>query len=90
MANTYVKTIEEGQIVKLLPRDIEVYNFIVWYLKHHGFSPTLNEIGAKLLTQRQTIIRNINRLVAGGFIVRGKNKHRSLIPVKDPVTLNQI
>lgn len=71
----------------VLPRDVKVYAFIESYIRYHGFSPTYEEIGKEIKTQKQNITRTIKRLETMGCISRTPNATRGITPLKSPMSL---
>lgn len=65
----------------LPPRAQQVYDFIEEYYLKHGWSPSIDEIGAKLGMSRISAHLHIGRLVVWGWVARERFKKRSVTPI---------
>jgi repressor LexA len=72
----------------LTRRQREIYEFIRDFVANHGYSPSLEEIGAGFgLTSVATVHRHIELLVGKGFVRKAANSSRSLEAVEDSPAL---
>lgn len=61
------------------PRQLEVLRFIRDFRNHHGYSPSMQEIGDHLQLTKVTVFEHIGALEKKGLLLRGaKHKARSL------------
>ena len=67
----------------LTRRQRELYDFVCGFIAEHGYSPSLEEIGAKLgLSSVATVHKHVTQLVAKGWLRKAWNRSRSLEPVE--------
>lgn len=63
----------------MTPRQLEVLRFIRDFRNHHGYSPTMQEIGDSLQLTKVTVFEHVNSLEKKGLLLRGaKHRARSL------------
>ena len=63
----------------LTPRQMEILRLIRNYRRHHGYSPTMQEIGDQLGLTKVTVFEHVGVLEGKGLLSRGaKHKARSL------------
>jgi repressor LexA len=68
----------------LTRRQREIYDFIREFVEEHGYSPSLEEIGAHFdLASVATVHKHVQHLVAKGFLRKAWNRSRSLEPVPE-------
>ncbi|MAJ61225.1 MAG: repressor LexA [bacterium TMED88] len=68
----------------LTRRQREIYDFICEFVESNGYSPSLEEIGARFgLASVATVHKHVHHLVAKGFLRKAWNRSRSLEPVPD-------
>lgn len=68
----------------LTRRQREIYDFIREFVDEHGYSPSLEEIGAHFdLASVATVHKHVQHLVAKGFLRKAWNRSRSLEPVPE-------
>ena len=68
----------------LTRRQREIYDYIHEFVGAHGYSPSLEEIGAKFgLTSVATVHRHVELLVEKGFVRKVANSSRSLEAVSE-------
>ena len=61
------------------PRQLEILRFIRDFRRHHGYSPTMQEIGDPLELTKVTVFEHVGALARKGLLTRGaKHKARSL------------
>ena len=60
------------------PLTRDVYDYIVWYLKEHNYSPALREIGKGCSVAHTTVITHLARLEGKDWIVREYGVPRSI------------
>jgi repressor LexA len=61
------------------PRQLEILRFIRDFRNHHGYSPTMQEIGDHLGLTKVTVFEHVGSLERKGVLLRGaKHKARSL------------
>lgn len=66
----------------LTRRQREIYDFVCTFIAEHGYSPSLEEIGARFgLASVATVHKHIAQLVAKGWLRKAWNRSRSLEPV---------
>jgi len=69
----------------LTRRQKQVLDFLVSFINRHGYSPSFEEIGAKLkLSSLATVHKHLQTLEKKGFIRRGYNQSRSIEVVAIP------
>ena len=67
----------------LTRRQREIYDFVCEFISEHGYSPSLEEIGAKFgLASVATVHKHVAQLVAKGWMRKAWNRSRSLEPVE--------
>jgi repressor LexA len=77
----------------LTRRQREVYDYIRGFVADHGYSPSLEEIGAAFgLSSVATVHKHVQHLVEKGLLRKAWNRSRSVEPVEDasgaaPVTV---
>lgn len=63
----------------LTPRQLEILRLVRDYRNHHGYSPTMQEIGDRLGLTKVTVFEHVGVLARKGVLRRGsKHKARSL------------
>ena len=71
--------------MSLTRRQREVYDFIREFLAERGYSPSLEEIGARFgLSSVATVHKHIQHLVEKGYLRKAWNRSRSVEPVEPP------
>jgi repressor LexA len=66
----------------LTRRQREVYDFIRHFVDEHGYSPSLEEIGAAFgLSSVATVHKHVQHLVEKGFLRKAWNRSRSVEPM---------
>lgn len=66
----------------LTRRQREIYDFVCAFIAEHGYSPSLEEIGARFeLASVATVHKHVAQLVAKGWLRKAWNRSRSLEPV---------
>jgi repressor LexA len=66
----------------LTRRQREIYDFVCSFIAEHGYSPSLEEIGARFeLASVATVHKHVAQLVAKGWLRKAWNRSRSLEPV---------
>ena len=69
----------------LTRRQREVFDVIRQFIEEHGYSPSLEEIGAKLgLSSVATVHKHVSHLVSKGLVRRVWNQNRSIEIVPPP------
>ena len=67
----------------LTRRQRELYDFVCAFIAEHGYSPSLEEIGARLgLSSVATVHKHVAQLVAKGWLRKAWTRSRSLEPVE--------
>ena len=67
----------------LTRRQREIYNFIRNFVLEHGYSPSLEEIGAHFgLSSVATVHKHVHHLVVKGLLKKPWNRSRSVEPVQ--------
>jgi repressor LexA len=70
--------------VALTRRQREIYDFIRDFVKEHGYSPSLEEIGAGFgLSSVATVHKHVQHLVEKGYLRKAWNRSRSVEPVEE-------
>lgn len=65
----------------LTRRQREIYDFICAFIEEEGYSPSLEEIGARFgLSSVATVHKHVSQLVAKGWLRKAWNRSRSLEP----------
>ena len=65
----------------LTRRQREIYDFVCSFITEHGYSPSLEEIGARFgLASVATVHKHVAQLVAKGWLRKAWNRSRSLEP----------
>jgi repressor LexA len=65
----------------LTRRQREIYDFVCAFIEERGYSPSLEEIGARFeLSSVATVHKHVNQLVAKGWLRKSWNRARSLEP----------
>lgn len=65
---------------KLTERQEEIFNKLKQYIKEHGYSPSVRELGQLMgLKSSETISTHLKKIKAKGYIDYNPKKHRSLI-----------
>ncbi len=68
----------------LTRRQREIYDFVCAFIDEHGYSPSLEEIGAQFhLSSVATVHKHVNQLVEKGWLRKSWNRARSLEPAGD-------
>ena len=68
----------------LTRRQREIYDYICEFVESNGYSPSLEEIGAKFeLASVATVHKHVQHLVGKGFLRKAWNRSRSLEPVPE-------
>jgi repressor LexA len=71
--------------MSLTRRQREVYDFVREFLAERGYSPSLEEIGARFgLSSVATVHKHIQHLVEKGYLRKAWNRSRSVEPVEPP------
>jgi len=66
----------------LTRRQREIYDFVCSFIAEQGYSPSLEEIGARFeLASVATVHKHVAQLVAKGWLRKAWNRSRSLEPV---------
>jgi repressor LexA len=66
----------------LTRRQREIYDYVCSFIAEHGYSPSLEEIGARFeLASVATVHKHVAQLVAKGWLRKSWNRSRSLEPV---------
>ena len=66
----------------LTRRQREIYDFVCSFIAEQGYSPSLEEIGARFeLASVATVHKHVAQLVAKGWLRKSWNRSRSLEPV---------
>ncbi|RIL06006.1 MAG: repressor LexA [Proteobacteria bacterium] len=66
----------------LTRRQREIYDYVCEFIAEHGYSPSLEEIGARFeLASVATVHKHVAQLVAKGWLRKSWNRSRSLEPV---------
>ena len=66
----------------LTRRQKQILDFVTVFIREHGYSPSLEEIGREFgLTSVSTIHKHVSGLIEKGLMRRGWNQNRSLEPV---------
>src|SRR5258705_10586194 len=69
----------------LTRRQREVFDFVRGFVAEHGYSPSLEEIGAAFgLTSVATVHKHVQHLVEKGYLRKAWNRSRSVEPTDDP------
>ena len=72
----------------LTRRQKQVFDFLVNFINHQGYSPSFEEIGAGLeLSSLATVHKHLQTLEKKGFIRRGYNQSRSVEVVAIPASV---
>jgi len=67
----------------LTRRQREIYDYVCSFIRSHGYSPSLEEIGVHFgLTSVATVHKHVQHLIEKGFLRRGWNQSRSLEPAE--------
>ena len=53
-------------------RKMDIYEYILSYMKEYGVSPTTSEISEKLSLSKSTVSKYVNRLIDEGFVEKPK------------------
>ena len=68
----------------LTRRQREIYDYICEFVESNGYSPSLEEIGARVeLASVATVHKHVQHLVGKGFLRKAWNRSRSLEPVPE-------
>jgi len=68
----------------LTRRQREIYDYICEFVESNGYSPSLEEIGARFeLASVATVHKHVQHLVGKGFLRKAWNRSRSLEPVPE-------
>jgi repressor LexA len=68
----------------LTRRQREIYDFVCAFIEERGYSPSLEEIGARFgLTSVATVHKHVMQLVGKGWLRKSWNRARSLEPVQE-------
>jgi repressor LexA len=66
----------------LTRRQREIYDYVCSFIAEHGYSPSLEEIGARFeLASVATVHKHVAQLVSKGWLRKAWNRSRSLEPV---------
>jgi repressor LexA len=69
----------------LTRRQREILDFIQGFIAQHGYSPSLEEIGANFrLSSVATVHKHVQRLVEKKLLTKGRNRSRSVEPTDAP------
>lgn len=75
----------------LTRRQREILDFIQGFIAQHGYSPSLEEIGANFrLSSVATVHKHVQRLVEKKLLTKGRNRSRSVEPVGDPLPASEV
>ena len=67
----------------LTRRQREIYDYVREFIEARGYSPSLEEIGAKFeLSSVATVHKHVQHLVEKGWLRKGWNRSRSVEPVE--------
>lgn len=73
--------------VALTRRQREIYDFIREFVDSQGYSPSLEEIGARFgLSSVATVHKHVQHLVEKGFLKKSLHRSRSVEPVEAPAS----
>lgn len=77
--------------IKLSDRQINIYNFIVEYIKNNNYSPSIREISKAIgLSSTSSAKYQIDKLIKLGYLLQKNNKSRTLIPIdKHTITASE-
>ncbi len=68
----------------LTKKQRKTLDFIITFIEHKGYSPSYREIANGLkLSSVATVAQHVDTLVEKGFLEKGNNSARSLIPVEE-------
>jgi repressor LexA len=68
----------------LTRRQREIYDFICEFIAERGYSPSLEEIGARFgLSSVATVHKHVSQLVAKGWLRKSWNRARTLEPARE-------
>jgi repressor LexA len=71
----------------LTRRQREILDFIQGFIAQHGYSPSLEEIGANFrLSSVATVHKHVQRLVEKRLLTKGRNRSRSIEPTDVPLS----
>lgn len=71
----------------LTRRQREIYDFIREFVAEQGYSPSLEEIGARFgLSSVATVHKHVQHLVEKGMLRKAWNRSRSVEPIDPPAT----
>ena len=71
--------------VALTRRQREIYDFVREFVDERGYSPSLEEIGARFgLSSVATVHKHVQHLVEKGYLRKALNRSRSVEPVETP------
>jgi SOS-response transcriptional repressor LexA len=68
----------------------QVYAFVCRYIEHHGFSPTLDEIGAGFGFSAAAASRHVHSLLSDGRLRRRKGERDRYIALPGRVDLTPV
>ena len=69
----------------LTRRQRQVYDFVIGFVEEHGYSPSLEEIGAHFgLRSVATVHKHVQHLVEKGLLRKAWNRSRSVEPIAQP------
>jgi repressor LexA len=68
----------------LTRRQREIYDFVREFIGENGYSPSLEEIGARFgLSSVATVHKHVQHLTEKGYLRKASNRSRSVEPVED-------
>ena len=68
----------------LTRRQRQIYDFVCEFVREHGYSPSLEEIGEAFgLSSVATVHKHVHHLVEKGFLRKAWNRSRSVEPVPE-------
>jgi len=71
----------------LTRRQREILDFIQGFIAQHGYSPSLEEIGANFrLSSVATVHKHVQHLVEKRLLTKGRNRSRSIEPTDVPLS----
>ena len=71
----------------LTRRQREILDFIQGFIAQHGYSPSLEEIGANFrLSSVATVHKHVQHLVEKRLLTKGRNRSRSIEPTDAPLS----
>lgn len=71
--------LEVKSMIQFTDRDRELFDFLKSYIKDHGYSPTIREIGEALYMSSTTAHRRLYKLVSLGLITLEPRQPRTIV-----------